>query len=63
MGQDSLIVGTKDPVRQRLKRYEAPGIDAPMSFHQVGARSHEAVLTSIRLTREIIPEFKLPAPP
>ncbi|MFY1827594.1 LLM class flavin-dependent oxidoreductase [Myxococcus fulvus] len=61
--QDSLIVGTKDQVRQGLKRYEALGIDALMSFHQVGALSHEAVLKSIRLTGELIPEFKTPSPP
>lgn len=61
--QDSLIVGTQDQVRQGLKRYEALGIDALMSFHQVGALSHESVLQSIRLTGELIPEFKSPAPP
>lgn len=61
--QDSLIVGTKDQVRTRLKRYEALGIDALMSFHQVGAMPHDKVMKSIRLTGELIPEFKTPPAP
>ncbi|RYZ43518.1 MAG: LLM class flavin-dependent oxidoreductase [Myxococcaceae bacterium] len=62
-GQDSLIVGTQDQVRKGLKRYEALGIDALMSFHQVGALTHDKVMKSIRLTGGLIPEFKTPAPP
>jgi alkanesulfonate monooxygenase SsuD/methylene tetrahydromethanopterin reductase-like flavin-dependent oxidoreductase (luciferase family) len=61
--QDSLIVGTQDQVRKRLKRYEALGIDALMSFHQVGALTHDKVMKSIRLTGGLIPEFKTPAAP
>ncbi|HZI10503.1 MAG TPA: LLM class flavin-dependent oxidoreductase [Myxococcus sp.] len=61
--QESLIVGTQDQVRQRLKRYEALGIDALMSFHQVGALTHDKVMKSIRLTGELIPEFKTPPAP
>ncbi|RKH73053.1 LLM class flavin-dependent oxidoreductase [Corallococcus sp. AB049A] len=61
--QDSLIVGTQDQVRAGLKRYQALGIDALMSFHQVGALAHDKVLKSIRLTGELIPEFKTPAAP
>ncbi|RKH20674.1 LLM class flavin-dependent oxidoreductase [Corallococcus praedator] len=62
-GQDSLIVGTQDQVRKGLKRYEALGIDALMSFHQVGALTHDKVMKSIRLTGGLIPEFRTPAPP
>jgi alkanesulfonate monooxygenase SsuD/methylene tetrahydromethanopterin reductase-like flavin-dependent oxidoreductase (luciferase family) len=61
--QESLIVGTKDQVRQRLKRYESLGIDALMSFHQVGALGHEQVMKSLRLTGELIPEFIAPRAP
>ncbi|ATB38157.1 luciferase [Cystobacter fuscus] len=61
--QESLIVGTKDQVRRRMKRYEALGIDALMSFHQVGALRHEQVMKSLRLTGELIPEFSAPRVP
>lgn len=61
--QESLIVGTKDQVRRRMKRYEALGIDALMSFHQVGGLRHEQVMKSLRLTGELIPEFRLPKVP
>ena len=61
--QESLIVGTKDQVRTRLKRYEALGIDALMSFHQVGPLPHEKVMKSLRLTGELIPEFRAPKAP
>ena len=61
--QESLIVGTQDQVRQRMKRYEALGIDALMSFHQVGALRHEQILKSLRLAGELIPEFSAPAAP
>ncbi|WP_375772829.1 LLM class flavin-dependent oxidoreductase [Archangium gephyra] len=61
--QESLIVGTKDQVRKRLKRYEALGIDALMSFHQVAPLPHEKVMKSLRLTGELIPEFTSPKAP
>ncbi|OJT20225.1 luciferase [Archangium sp. Cb G35] len=61
--QESLIVGTKDQVRTRLKRYEALGIDALMSFHQVAPLTHEKVMKSLRLTGELIPEFSAPKAP
>ncbi|MBJ6764607.1 LLM class flavin-dependent oxidoreductase [Myxococcaceae bacterium JPH2] len=61
--QESLLVGTKDQVRKRLRHYEGLGIDALMTFHQVGALSHDAVMKSIRLTGELIPEFHTPARP
>ena len=55
--QHSLIVGTRDQVREGMKIYEQAGIDRLMSFHQVGALPHEAIMKSIRLTGELIPEF------
>ncbi|WNG56801.1 LLM class flavin-dependent oxidoreductase [Archangium gephyra] len=61
--QESLIVGTKDQVRKRLKRYESLGIDALMSFHQVAPLTHEKVMKSLRLTGELIPEFSAPKAP
>jgi alkanesulfonate monooxygenase SsuD/methylene tetrahydromethanopterin reductase-like flavin-dependent oxidoreductase (luciferase family) len=61
--QESLIVGTKDQVRRRMKRYEALGIDALMSFHQVGSLRHAQVMKSLRLTGELIPEFRVPKVP
>lgn len=61
--QESLLVGTKDQVRKGLKHYEALGIDALMTFQQVGALRHEAVMKSIRLTGELIPEFQAPRAP
>nr|AYM53880.1 alkanal monooxygenase alpha chain [Kofleria flava] len=61
--QDSLIVGTKDQVRKGMKRYEELGIDALMSFQQVGPLTHEKVMKSLRLTGELIPEFCTPKVP
>ncbi|HYI03231.1 LLM class flavin-dependent oxidoreductase [Hyalangium sp.] len=61
--QDSLIAGTKEQVRKGLKRYQDLGIDALMSFHQVGPLSHEKVMKSLRLTGELIPEFSSPKVP
>ena len=61
--QDSLIVGSKDQVRKGMKRYEELGIDALMTFHQVGPLRHEKVMKSLRLTGELIPEFHLPKAP
>jgi hypothetical protein len=50
-------------VRAGLKRYESLGIDALMSFHQVGPIPHEKVMKSLRLTGELIPEFRSPKAP
>ena len=55
--QHSLIVGSQDQVREGMKVYQEAGIDRLMSFHQVGAIPHEAIMESIRLTGELIPEF------
>ncbi|MGW0709653.1 LLM class flavin-dependent oxidoreductase [Streptomyces sp. NPDC002643] len=56
-GQDSLIVGSPETVRKKLRAYADLGIDRLMCFHQVGALPHEAVLRSIRLVGDLIPEF------
>jgi alkanesulfonate monooxygenase SsuD/methylene tetrahydromethanopterin reductase-like flavin-dependent oxidoreductase (luciferase family) len=61
--QESLIVGSKEQVRRGLKRYEELGIDALMTFHQVGPLQHEKVMKSLRLTGELIPEFSSPKAP
>ncbi|MET1071161.1 MAG: LLM class flavin-dependent oxidoreductase [Umezawaea sp.] len=55
--QDSLIVGSPETCRKKLRVYEELGIDRLMSFHQVGALPHEKVMKSIRLFSTLIPEF------
>jgi alkanesulfonate monooxygenase SsuD/methylene tetrahydromethanopterin reductase-like flavin-dependent oxidoreductase (luciferase family) len=55
--QDSLIVGSPDTCRKKLRVYEELGIDRLMSFHQVGALPHDQVMRSIGLFSELIPEF------
>jgi alkanesulfonate monooxygenase SsuD/methylene tetrahydromethanopterin reductase-like flavin-dependent oxidoreductase (luciferase family) len=55
--QDSLIVGSPETCRKKLRAYAELGIDRMMAFHQVNALSHETVLKSIRLIGELIPEF------
>ncbi|HKT03128.1 MAG TPA: LLM class flavin-dependent oxidoreductase [Rugosimonospora sp.] len=55
--QDSLIVGSPKTCREKLRVYADLGIDRLMCFHQVGRLPHEAVMKSIRLVGELIPEF------
>ncbi|WP_433265563.1 LLM class flavin-dependent oxidoreductase [Actinosynnema sp. CS-041913] len=55
--QDSLIVGSPETCRKKLRTYADLGIDRLMAFHQVGNLSHEDVLTSLRLIGDLIPEF------
>ncbi|WP_223124681.1 hypothetical protein [Streptomyces sp. TRM68367] len=55
--QDSLIVGSPDTCRRKLRAYADLGIDRLMCFQQVGALPQEAVLRSMRLIGELIPEF------
>jgi alkanesulfonate monooxygenase SsuD/methylene tetrahydromethanopterin reductase-like flavin-dependent oxidoreductase (luciferase family) len=55
--QDSLIVGSPETCRRKLRAYADLGIDRLMSFHQVGSLPHDQVLKSIRLIGDLIPEF------
>ncbi|CCH34992.1 LLM class flavin-dependent oxidoreductase [Actinosynnema sp. NPDC047251] len=55
--QDSLIVGSPETCRKKLRTYADLGIDRLMAFHQVGSLSHESVMTSLRLIGDLIPEF------
>jgi alkanesulfonate monooxygenase SsuD/methylene tetrahydromethanopterin reductase-like flavin-dependent oxidoreductase (luciferase family) len=55
--QGSLIVGSPETCRKKLRAYADAGIDRLMCFHQVGALPHDLVLRSIRLIGELIPEF------
>jgi len=55
--QDSLIVGSPETCRRKLRAYADLGIDRLMCFQQVGALPHESVMQSIRLVGELIPEF------
>ncbi|KPI01716.1 luciferase family protein [Actinobacteria bacterium OK074] len=55
--QDSLIVGSPETCRKKLRAYADLGIDRLMCFHQMGGVSHDSVLESIRLVGDLIPEF------
>jgi alkanesulfonate monooxygenase SsuD/methylene tetrahydromethanopterin reductase-like flavin-dependent oxidoreductase (luciferase family) len=55
--QDSLIVGSPETCRRKLRAYADLGIDRLMSFHQVGSLPHDQVLKSIRLIGDLIGEF------
>ncbi|MEU6351163.1 LLM class flavin-dependent oxidoreductase [Streptomyces sp. NPDC047072] len=55
--QDSLIVGSPETCRKKLRAYADLGIDRLMCFQQVGALPHESVMNSIRLVGDLIPEF------
>jgi alkanesulfonate monooxygenase SsuD/methylene tetrahydromethanopterin reductase-like flavin-dependent oxidoreductase (luciferase family) len=56
-GQQSLIVGSPETCREKLRAYADMGIDRLMCLHQIGNIADEAVDTSIRLIGELIPEF------
>ncbi|WP_437292778.1 LLM class flavin-dependent oxidoreductase [Sorangium sp. So ce426] len=58
--QNSLIVGSPETCRQKIKFYEDLGIDRLLSFQQVGRLSHEQVMSSIRQIGKLIPEFDTP---
>ncbi|MGX7826356.1 LLM class flavin-dependent oxidoreductase [Actinokineospora sp. 24-640] len=55
--QQSLIVGSPETCREKLRAYADLGIDRLMCLHQIGGLTHEQVMTSIRLTGDLIPEF------
>ncbi|WP_437274580.1 LLM class flavin-dependent oxidoreductase [Sorangium sp. So ce375] len=58
--QDSLIVGSPETCRQKMKFYNELGIDRLLTFQQVGRLSHEQVMSSIRHFGKLIPEFDKP---
>ncbi|SDD09345.1 LLM class flavin-dependent oxidoreductase [Actinokineospora iranica] len=55
--QQSLIVGSPDTCRKKLRAYADLGIDRLLCLHQIGNLGAEQVMTSIRLTGELIAEF------
>lgn len=55
--QDSLIVGSQDTCRKKLRKYADMGIDRLMCLQQIGGIGEEEVMTSIRLVGELIGEF------
>ncbi|WP_156757050.1 LLM class flavin-dependent oxidoreductase [Actinokineospora pegani] len=55
--QNSLIVGSQETCREKLRAYADLGVDRLLCLHQMGGLDDEAVLTSIRLVGELIPEF------
>ncbi|WP_437322879.1 LLM class flavin-dependent oxidoreductase [Sorangium sp. So ce381] len=58
--QNSLIVGSPETCRQKIKFYQDLGIDRLLSFQQVGRLTHEQVMSSIRQIGKLIPEFDKP---
>lgn len=57
--QGSLIVGSPQTCREKIKAYADLGIDRLMTFQQVGALPHDSVMRSIQLIGELIPEFDM----
>ncbi|HET6291592.1 MAG TPA: LLM class flavin-dependent oxidoreductase [Amycolatopsis sp.] len=55
--QDSLIVGSPETCRKKLRAYADLGIDRMMCLQQIGGIPHEKVVKSIRLIGELIPEL------
>jgi alkanesulfonate monooxygenase SsuD/methylene tetrahydromethanopterin reductase-like flavin-dependent oxidoreductase (luciferase family) len=55
--QDSLIVGSPETCRKKLRKYADLGIDRLMCLQQIGSIGDEEVMTSIRLIGDLIPEF------
>ncbi|MEU7476627.1 LLM class flavin-dependent oxidoreductase [Lentzea sp. NPDC042327] len=55
--QQSLIVGSPDTCRKKLRAYADLGIDRLMCLQQIGPIGADEVMTSIRLVGELIPEF------
>ncbi|GAB3157925.1 LLM class flavin-dependent oxidoreductase [Amycolatopsis stemonae] len=55
--QDSLIVGSPETCRKKLRAYANLGIDRMMCLQQIGGIPHEKVLKSIRLIGELIPDL------
>ncbi len=52
-------MGTPEQIRDRLRHYEAAGVDQMIFIMQVGANRHEHVCESMELfAREVMPEFK-----
>ncbi|HYY45148.1 MAG TPA: LLM class flavin-dependent oxidoreductase [Actinomycetota bacterium] len=55
--QHSLIVGSQETCRAQLRQFADLGVDRLMCLHQIGSLPDDAVLKSIRLIGELIPEF------
>jgi alkanesulfonate monooxygenase SsuD/methylene tetrahydromethanopterin reductase-like flavin-dependent oxidoreductase (luciferase family) len=55
--QESLIVGSPETCRRKMKLFADLGIDRLMCFQQVGSLPHDKVMKSIRLVGEMISEF------
>lgn len=55
--QESLIVGSPETCRKKLKAYAELGIDRLMCMHQIGSMADDKVTRSIQLIGELIPEF------
>ncbi len=56
--QQSLIVGSQQTCRRKLRAYADLGVDRLMCLHQIGGLPEPAVTRSIELIGELIPEFR-----
>jgi alkanesulfonate monooxygenase SsuD/methylene tetrahydromethanopterin reductase-like flavin-dependent oxidoreductase (luciferase family) len=58
-GRTQDCVGTPETLRQRLRDFEAVGIDQVVCISQAGRIPHDLLCSSIELfSREVLPEFK-----
>jgi alkanesulfonate monooxygenase SsuD/methylene tetrahydromethanopterin reductase-like flavin-dependent oxidoreductase (luciferase family) len=55
--QDSLIVGSPETCRRKMRVFQDLGIDRLMCFQQVGQLPHDKVMKSIRMVGDLIPEL------
>lgn len=55
--QDSLIVGSPETCRKKLRAYADLGIDRMMCLQQIGGIPHDKVMHSIRLIGQLIPDL------
>ena len=55
--QQSLIVGSLETCREKLRAYADLGVDRLMCLHQIGSLAADSVTRSIELIGELIPEF------
>jgi alkanesulfonate monooxygenase SsuD/methylene tetrahydromethanopterin reductase-like flavin-dependent oxidoreductase (luciferase family) len=55
--QQSLIVGSQETCREKLRAYADLGVDRLMCLHQIGSLPEDSVTRSIELIGELIPEF------
>lgn len=56
---DMILVGDPDTLIERLKKYDAIGVDEILMFQQMGRIPHQAIMDSIKLIgKEVMPYFR-----